>query len=393
MKPLSDLSVLSFTHAASGPYAGRLLSEWGADVVKVEPPDGAFERDSAQHHHYLSNRGKRSLSVDLKEEEGKEIVYELVEKVDILLESYRPGVMEKLGLDYETLSEYNDELIYCSISGFGESGPYRDRPAYDPIAQALSGVMHMTGEPDRKPSRVGAPLIDLGTATNAVLSIMMAVYERERTGEGQRVEASLFETAYGWGGMWSVFYTLHQQVPERMGDKIGSYAPVGVYETEDGTVYMSALGDPTWKKLAKALDLERLITDERFEKPESRRENREKLDQLIESKTSTYPTDELVDHMLEKNVPIAEIKSVPEVLEDDHLNARDMIIEAETESGHQIKAPGVPMKLSNSTPRGGKRPPVLGEHSTDVLAEIMYPREKIKGLIESGVIVTDEGSR
>lgn len=390
MKPLADLRVVSFTHAASGPYAGRLLAEWGADLVKIEPPDGAFERNSAKHHHYLSNRGKRSLSVDLKTESGREAVYDLIERADVLLESYRPGVMEKLGLDYETVSERNEELIYCSISGFGESGPYRDRPAYDPIAQALSGVMHMTGEQDRKPSRVGAPLIDLGTATNAVLSIMMAVHERERTGEGQHVEASLLETAYGWGGMWSVFYTLHDYVPQRMGDKIGSYAPVGAYETNDGEVYMSALGDPMWEKLARALNLEKLLTDERFEEPDSRRENREELDRLIESKTAEFDTDELVEHMLERNVPIAKIKSVTQVLEDEHLRAREMIVTGETEDGKEIKAPSVPMKLGSSTPESGVRPPALGENSIEVLEEMEYPTERIRELIERGVIVAPE---
>jgi crotonobetainyl-CoA:carnitine CoA-transferase CaiB-like acyl-CoA transferase len=390
MKPLADLSVVSFTHAASGPYAGRLLSEWGADLVKIEPPDGAFERNSAKHHHYLSNRGKRSLSVDLKTEEGRETVYDLIERADILLESYRPGVMEKLGLDYETVSARNPELVYCSISGFGESGPYRDRPAYDPIAQALSGVMHMTGEPDRKPSRVGAPLIDLGTATNAVLSIMMAIHERERTGEGQHVEASLHETAYGWGGMWSVFYTLHGEVPGRMGDKIGSYAPVGAYETSDGDVYMSALGDPTWEKLARSLDLEELLTDERFAESDSRRENREELDRLIEAETATYTTAELVEHMLEHNVPIAEIKSVPEVLEDEHLQERGMILDAETEDGESLKAPDVPMKLGSAEPARGTRPPALGEHSIEVLEAMGYPSERIQELIDSGAVVAEE---
>lgn len=387
MKPLSDLRVLSLTHAASGPYAGRLLSEWGADLVKIEPPDGAFERTSARHHHYLSNRGKQSLSVDLKTEDGQDAIYRLVDRADVVLESYRPGVMEKLGLGADTLLERNEELVYCSISGFGESGPYRNRPAYDPIAQALSGVMHMTGNPDRKPSRVGAPLIDLGTATNAVLSIMMAIHERERTGKGQHVEVSLLETAYGWGGMWSVFYSLHGYAPERMGDKIGSYAPVGAYETKDGDVYMSALGDPMWEKLARALDLEVLITDERFTDSDSRRDNRDELDRLIESRTTTYETEEIVEHMLEQNVPIAQIKSVPEVLEDEHLQERGMILEAETEDGQSITAPDVPMKLGSAEPKRAASPPALGEHSIEVLQDAGFEPEEIVDLLEKGVIV------
>jgi crotonobetainyl-CoA:carnitine CoA-transferase CaiB-like acyl-CoA transferase len=337
----------------------------------------------------LSNRGKKSLSVDLKTDEGKQVIYDLVQDCDVVLESYRPGVMEQLGMDYDILSEINNELVYCSLSGFGESGPYLNRPAYDPIAQALSGVMDMTGEPDRKPSRVGAPLIDLGTATTAVLSIMIALHERERTGEGKRVEASLFETAYGWGGMWSVFYTLHNEVPQRMGDKIDSYAPVGVYTTQDGEVYISALGDPIWKKLAHALDLDELIDDARFEAPADRRKNRDELDRLIEDKTRTFDTEELVDHLLDRNVPVAEIKSVPEVLEDEHLQARDMITDGITRSGKEIKAPGVPMKLGDDEPKRGKKPPRLGENSIGTLKG-KYSEDEIQELIDSGVLIVAE---
>lgn len=390
MLPLDDLRVLSFTHAAAGPYAGWLLNEWGADVVKVEPPEGAFERTSARHHHYLSNRGKKSLAVDLKTEAGREVIYDLLPGYDVVLESYRPGVMERLGLGYEALSSRHEGLVYCSLSGFGDSGPYRHRPAYDPIAQALSGVMDMTGNPDRKPSRVGGPLVDLGTATNAVLAVMLALHERERTGRGKRVEASLFETAYGWGGMWSVFYTLHDEVPHRMGDKIGSYAPVGVYETRDGEVYLSGLGDPTWRKLAHALDLGELTEDPRFEEPDARRANRQALDDLIEAETRRYATDELVDHLLERNVPVAEIKSVPEVLEDEHLRARGMITDGRTHDGRAIKAPGVPMKLAETAPVGGVEPPALGSHSVEVVGEVYSP-ERVQRLVDDGVLVRPDG--
>lgn len=387
-QPLSDLNVLSFTHAASGPYAGWLLAEWGADVIKVEPPEGAFERSSAKHHHYLSNGGKRSLCIDLKSQDGKQIIYDLVEEYDIVLESYRPGVMEKLDVDYETLSEHNEDLIYCSISGFGDDGPYRERPAFDPIAQALSGVMAMTGNRDRKPSRVGAPLIDLGTATNAVLSIMMAVHQRTRTGEGQRLETSLFETAFGWGGMWAVFYTLHGTVPERMGDKIATYAPVGVYDTNDGEVYISALGDPSWEKLARSLDLEELVDDPAFASADARRENRESLDAQIEQRTREYGTDELVGHLLEHNVPVAEIKDVPEVLEDEHLREREMFRSVKSQEDNDLVAPAVPMKMGAAEPDNGARLPRLGEDTEAILRTLGYSDERIATLYGENIVIT-----
>jgi crotonobetainyl-CoA:carnitine CoA-transferase CaiB-like acyl-CoA transferase len=388
MKPLQDINVLSFTHAASGPYAGRLLAEWGANVVKVEPPAGAVERNAIKHDHYLSNRGKQSLAVDLKSEEGRQIIYDMVESdFNVVLENYRPNVMPDLGLGYDDLKERNDRLIYCSLSGFGSAGPYKDRPALDPIVQAMSGLMQMTGEPDRPPSRVGASILDLGTATNAVVAILLAIIHRMQTGEGQFVETSLFDTAFGWAGIWAVFYSLEGSVPQRMGDSIETYAPNGLYETRDELVYISGLGDSGWARICEALGLEELIDDPRFADPEARRENRDELDELLERATSQLTSDELVDLMLEYDIPAAKLKEIPEVMEDEHLEYRDMILNAETEDGEDVVVPGVPIKLESADPENPDRPAELGSNSIEILESLDYNDERIRDLIEREVIL------
>lgn len=390
MQPLSNLKVLSFEHAVAGPYAGRLLAEWGAEVVKIEPPGGATERVDSEQHHYMCNRGKKSLCVDLKSDDGHEIILGLVDEYDIVLANYRPGTLEKLGLGYETLRDVNDELIFCSLSGFGDSGPYKDLPALDPIAQAMSGIMSMTGNPDRKPSRIGGSIIDYGTATNAVLAIMMAVYHRERTGEGQKVEASLFETAYGWAGEWGVFYTLFDIVPQRMGDKVASYAPVGAYETEDDLIYLTAYGENLFVKLCEALELDDVADDPRFETDAKRRKNRDVLDERIEDVTSQYTSEEILGHLIDHGIPAARINDVPEVLEDEHLAARDMLVDVETDDGRDVIAPGPPVKMHGSTPTNESRAVALGEHNTELLNDLGYDSGEIDELVTKGVLQTSE---
>lgn len=392
MRPLADLKVLSFEHAVAGPYAGRLLADWGADVVKVEPPGGATERVDSEQHHYMCNRGKRSLCVDLKTDDGRDMIRDLVGEYDVVFENYRPGTLEGLGLGYEALRTENEALVYCSLSGFGDSGPYRNRPAMDPIAQAMSGLMAMTGEPDRRPSRIGGSIIDYGTATNAVLAIMLAVYHRERTGEGRKVEASLLETAYGWAGEWSTFYTLFDEEPRRLGDKVASYAPVGAYETDDDDlVYISAYGRRLFRRLCDVLELDGVPEDPRFETDANRREHREAIDNRIESATAEYAADELMDRLLDAGIPAARIADVPEVLNDEHLADRNMFVDVRTDDGREVVAPGSPMKLHGSEPRAETTAVGLGADNVAVLREAGYTPAEIATLEADGVLQGGDG--
>jgi len=386
-RPLADVNVLEFSTAVAGPYAGQLLSDWGADVLKVEPPDGAEERKTARHVHHMLNRGKRSLSVDLTTDEGQSLVRGLVDDhVDVLLVNYRPGVMERFGLDYETLRAENDALVYCSLSGFGDTGPYSDRPAMDPIAQAMSGIMVMTGEPDRKPARIGGSLIDMGAATNAVLGVAMALLQQATTGVGQKVESSLLETAASWGGEWGAYYTLNDEVPQRMGSKKASYAPVGAYETADGLVYVAAFGNPTFERLCRALELEELVEDDRFADAADRRRNRAALDDRLEAATRTYDRAMLVDRLLDHGVPAARIYEVAEVIEDPHLDHREMFLDMESEEGTDMVVPATPITLSGSARLDSTDLPAVGEDSAAVAQSLGYDDSQVEALLDSGVI-------
>ncbi len=386
-RPLADVNVLEFSTAVAGPYAGQLLSDWGADVVKVEPPDGAEERKTARHVHHMLNRGKRSLSVDLTTDEGQSLVRDLVEDhVDVLLVNYRPSVMDRFGLDWGSLRVENEGLVYCSLTGFGDDGPYSDRPAMDPIAQAMSGIMIMTGEPDGKPARIGGSLIDMGAATNAVLGVTMALLQRAATGEGQKVESSLLETAAGWGGEWGAYFTLNGEVPQRMGSKKASYAPVGAYETADGLVYVAAFGDPTFERLCAALGQKDLVDDERFADADSRRRNREALDERIEAATRTFERESIVTELLDHSVPAAKIYEIPEVVQDPHLDHRDMFLDMEAEDGTDMVVPATPITLSGSNRANSTDLPALGADSRAVADSLGYDDGEIEALLKAGVI-------
>lgn len=386
MKPLADLKVLAFTHAVSGSYASRLFTEWGADLLKVEPPAGAMERDGPILQHYVNNRGKRSICVDLKRDEGEAVVHDLVESgYDVVITNYVPETAENLGIDYESLRAVDEGLVYCSLTGFGDDGPYREYPALDPIAQAMSGIMTMTGNPDRKPSRIGGSLIDIGAATNACLGVLLAVRHRDRTGEGQKVESSLFETAVGWGGEWCTYYTRYGEEPRRMGDKKATYAPVGAYATREDLVYLAALGDETWRNLCGALGLDELPSHPDYETAERRRENREELDSLIEAETRTYDRDELVETLLDHDVPASGINSIPEVIDDQHVEARDMLRDFESDEG-DLLVPTLPMTLSRCEAMDAGWIPEVGEHTREALSEAGYSAADVDALVEDGVV-------
>jgi crotonobetainyl-CoA:carnitine CoA-transferase CaiB-like acyl-CoA transferase len=250
----------------------------------------------------------------------------------------------------------------------------------------MSGIMTMTGNRDRNPSRIGGSLIDIGAATNAVLGVLLAVRHRESTGEGQKVESSLFETAVGWGGEWCTYYTHYGEEPQRMGDKKPTYAPVGAYETDDELVYIAAIGDKTWRNLCTALELKELRSDPRYATAEKRRENRAELDARIEEVTSKYESEVLVDALLAENVPASKINSIPDVVDDPHLRERGMLRECETESGEEVVVPSIPMKLSQLSPLDADEIPDAGEHSRSVLRGIGYSEEEIEELAANGMI-------
>jgi crotonobetainyl-CoA:carnitine CoA-transferase CaiB-like acyl-CoA transferase len=384
---LEDVSVLDFSQSIAGPYAATMLADFGADVVSVEPPGGAGQRrmvKEAVRPNVMRNR--RSLVLDLKSDGAREVVADLVEVTDIVVHNYRPAVAERLGVDHDTLSEYDEGIVVCSVTGFGESGPYSDRPATDPIAQAMSGLMWNTGNPDRKPSRVGASPVDVATGMYAAFAAMAALRHRDRTGEGQRVETSLFDTAAAFMGYWYTHYSRTGEQPGRQGDSWGGYAPVGIFETADDPVYLSVMYQHLWERFCETLGREEWLDDPRFATDDDRTAHREELTAAIEGSFAEYTREELVDALLEAGIPVAELRTVAEATTDEHLRERGTIERVEDTDGREVLVAAAPAKLSATDPTIEHGPPAAGEQTREVLRERGFTEREVRSLLERGVV-------
>ncbi len=385
---LEDVAVLDFSQSIAGPYAATMLADFGADVVSVEPPGGAGQRrmvKEAVRPNVMRNR--RSLVLDLKSEDADEVVADLVEAADVVVHNYRPEVAERLGVDYDTLSGHNEGVVVCSVTGFGESGPYSDRPATDPIAQAMSGLMWNTGEPDRKPSRVGASPIDVATGMYTAFAAMAALRHRDSTGEGQRVETSLFDTAAAFMGYWYTHYSRTGEQPGRQGDSWGGYAPVGIFETADDPVYLSVMYQHLWERFCDVLDREEWLDDPRFATDDDRTAHREELTTAIEAALAEHTREELVDALVEAGIPAAELRTIAEAAADDHLHERGTVDAVEDTDGREVLVAAAPAILSETDPAIERPPPRAGEHTREVLREHGLDEGTVRSLLDRGVVV------
>lgn len=391
---LEGVGVLDFSQSIAGPYAATMLADFGADVVGVEPPGGAGQRrmvKEAVRPNVMRNR--RSIVLDLKSEGASEVVADLVEATDVVVHNYRPEVAERLGIDYDTLTRYNEGLVVCSVTGFGEGGPYSDRPATDPIAQAMSGLMWNTGEPDRKPSRVGASPVDIATGMYTAFAAMAALRHRDSTGVGQRVETSLFDTAAAFMGYWYTHYSRTGEQPGRQGDSWGGYAPVGIFETADDPVYLSVMYQHLWERFCEVIGREEWLEDPRFATDDDRTANREALTAAIESAFAEYGREELVDALVEAGVPAAELRTIAEAAADEHLRERGTVGSVEDTDGREVLVAAPPATLSATDPGVERPPPRTGEHTREVLRERGFDEAAIRSLLDRDVVAggTDHG--
>lgn len=386
MEPFGHVDVLDFTQEVSGPHCTQLLTAFGANVVKVEPPGGERTRNEWVDAFSSHNVGKKSIGVDLKTDEGCEIVADLAETADVVVENFRPGVLERFDLDYESVAEENPEVVYCSISGFGQQGPYRNHPAYDPIAQALGGVMAQTGYPDQPPVRIGASFIDCGTAVHAALFISAALFDRERTGEGHYIDTSLFDTAVSWMAYSIANYSRTGEVSERNG--AGNGPTDRVYAAaDDEWFYVKAITQAQYERLCDVIDREDLLEDERFATADAREEHAATLRKELGSTFGSWKRDDLTAKLADRNVPIGAVQDVSELIEDPHVKSRRMLFESyNLLDDESIRTAMVPVRTEDGRPTFGDRPPEYGEHNRSVLSEQGYSDEEIDTLLERHIL-------
>ncbi len=384
--PLEGVTVLDFSQELAGPFSTVLLADYGAEVIKVEPPWGGSTRELVQGALTPNvERNKRSITLDLKADGSDAVIEALARETDAVVHNNLPGDMEAFGCDYETLKSVNEDIVYCTISGYGESGPYRGRAAFDPTAQAMSGLLWNTGEPDRKPSRIGASLIDMSTGLYAAFAITAAVLNDESP--GGKIEVAMFDVAASYMGYWYTQYDMHGTVPTRRGHAWDPYAPYGMFFTDDGPVYLAVANDRQWRKLCEALGREEWIDDPAFRSNADRVEHRETLHEQLEAELSTYARETLIEQLSSIRIPISKVQTIPEAYQDDHLRHRNTVDTITNVDGEEVAIATNPVTFDDAdqlaTP---SQPPALGADTRDVLSEVGFSPTQIDDLRSDGVV-------
>ena len=396
--PLAGVAVLDLTQILAGPMCTMVLADMGADVIKVEKPNGGddnrrmgppFVKDWSAG--FLAvNRNKRSLALDLQNEEGRKVFKRLVEGADVVVENFRPGVMERLGLAYEELRKIKPALVYCTISGFGSTGPARNRGGFDLVAQGVSGLMSITGHPNSPPAKVGVPITDLTAGLYGANGIMAAYIHALRTGEGQMVDTSLMEAGVAYTVWESSVYFAEGEIPGPLGSAHRVSAPYQALRTRNGYLNLGAATQPTWEQLCRAIGLEDLMEDDRFRNPWDRKAREEELAALLEETFSTDDTERWLELLDGAGVVAGPIYNMEQVYQDPQVLAREMLVEMEDLG--TIRNIGVPVKLSETPGSIRRRAPALGEHSAEILLEWGFGQNEVDGLLADGVILANQGS-
>ncbi|HEV8032079.1 MAG TPA: CaiB/BaiF CoA-transferase family protein [Stellaceae bacterium] len=392
--PLQGIRVVDLTRVLAGPFCTQSLGDLGAEVLKIEPPDRGDETRhfppfvGGESHYFLGiNRNKKSLVIDLQRPAGAEILRRLVAKADILVENYRPGVMDRLGLGYAALAEINPRLIYCAISGFGLTGPLRDKPSFDIVTQALSGALSINGERGHMPVKLGIPLGDMVGGVFGPMAILAALHERTRTGRGRLIDISLHDGLIGMLGYFTQLAFLTGEDPPPMGSSHPNIVPYGSFPASDGSIIIAVLSESFWGKLCDALERPDLATEPRFATPTGRRDHRDEVDAAIAEITRTRTVAEWEERLAKYDVPHAPVLGVTAALAHPQAVAREMVVEAEHPTIGPMRIAGRPIKFPGSPQRPSTAPPTMGQQTVEVLRdELGYGEAEIDALRRDGII-------
>jgi len=377
MKALSGIRILELTHVVSGPYAGMLLADLGAETIKVEPPvhgemtrglmadDPKFNIEGMGPYFLSLSRNKKSVTVNLKSEAGLALFYDLVRVSDIVLNNFSVGVIERLKIDYDRLAEINPRIITCSISGFGETGPDKDLPSYDMVAQAMSGMMSITGLPDNPPTRAGYPVSDANASMMAVIGILSALVARNQTGRGQHVDISMLDASISALNYTATIHLMSGEDPKRIGNSHINHVPYEVYPCKDGHIILAVVTDEFWKNLTEIMDLPELNTEENRVR-EGRQKNRTQIDRELSRIFPTHEKGYWLEKLRAARIPCAPVNTYSEAFINPQVTARNMIVEVESPNGGRVRMPGNPIKLSDTYADTFTLSPKLGQHNDEI---------------------------
>lgn len=392
---LRGLKVLDLSRVLAGPLCTQMLSDHGAEVIKVEPPSGdetrgwgpPFKGDTAAYF-FTANRNKRSLALDISAPEGREIILRLLEDADVLVENFKLGTLERWGLGYEeVLRKRFPRLVHCTITGFGAEGPFGGFPGYDLMAQAWVGLVSINGSPDSGPLRMGIPLVDLATGTNAALGIMMALHRRATSGQGQHVEIALYDIGVSLLANYAAAYFVSGRTLGLMGNTHPSIAPYSLHRTSGRSVFLGAANDRQFQLLCKVLGQPEMGTDPRFLTNKDRVANMNALREALEAAMQGWDGEELAIELNRNGVSSGAVQSVPDALNHAHTAQREMVVELDG-----YKGIGIPLKMSDDPGRPQRRPPHFGEHSREILREAGYEEQLIEQLVKGGIIQVERGA-
>ena len=393
--PLAGMVVLDLTQIMAGPVCTMLLADMGADVIKIERPNGGDDTRrmgppfaSGWAAGFLAlNRNKRSLALNLQDDRGGQVFRRLLETADVMVENFRPGVMERLGLGYAELVQDRPSLVYCSISGFGGTGPYRNRGGFDLVAQGMSGLMSITGFPDSPPAKVGVPITDISAGTLAAYGILCAYIHALKTGQGQTVDTSLMEAGIAYTIWESALYFAEGEIPGPLGSAHRVSAPYQALRTADGYINIGAATQATWEQFCRALGLENLIEDPKFKIPGDRKARESELAELLESTLSRESTAYWLELLDKAGVVAGPIYNMEQVYHDPQVQAREMLIDLDDPELGILHNIGIPVKLSATPGRIRRRAPALGEHSVEVLQAAEFSEADVAELVKAGVVL------